>query len=294
MCGGPPGRPEARRQAQTGFASVPGRLELIAPEAMASPTGRVASGAFRCTPPIRRTPMAPTEWPATILSRLFRRTGARGSMGHGAQHAQALDRETVATALLRRTIFIMLGLAQTAAFAYFMATKVFLHGQRPLEIAILILFAILFTWVSLGSGPRWRASSSCVWAATATRSRRSRPPQRADRPGRHARPIVMPICNENVRARLRRLARDLRVAGAHRASSSISTSSFCPTATSPTRALRSWTAWLELCRAVDGFGRIFYRRRQHRIKRKSGNVADFCRRWGSATGTWSCSTPTAS
>ncbi|HSS05746.1 MAG TPA: glucans biosynthesis glucosyltransferase MdoH, partial [Rhodanobacteraceae bacterium] len=39
-------------------------------------------------------------------------------------------------------------------------------------------------------------------------------------------------------------------------------------------------AWLDICRRTHGFGRIFYRRRQHRIKRKSGNVADFCRRWG--------------
>ena len=39
----------------------------------------------------------------------------------------------------------------------------------------------------------------------------------------------------------------------------------------------AWAAW---CRAVDGFGRIFYRRRRARIERKSGNVADFCRRWG--------------
>ncbi|WP_435337967.1 hypothetical protein, partial [Acinetobacter sp. LH3_13] len=41
-------------------------------------------------------------------------------------------------------------------------------------------------------------------------------------------------------------------------------------------------AWLALCREVGGFGRIHYRRRKHRIKRKSGNIADFCRRWGSA------------
>ena len=41
------------------------------------------------------------------------------------------------------------------------------------------------------------------------------------------------------------------------------------------------TAWSELCRDVDGFGRIFYRRRKVRIHKKSGNVADFCRRWGS-------------
>src|SRR5688572_11150395 len=40
-------------------------------------------------------------------------------------------------------------------------------------------------------------------------------------------------------------------------------------------------AWLDLCVAVGGFGRLFYRWRRHRIKRKSGNVADFCRRWGS-------------
>ena len=38
---------------------------------------------------------------------------------------------------------------------------------------------------------------------------------------------------------------------------------------------------MEICRAVGGFGRIFYRWRRHRVKRKTGNVADFCRRWGS-------------
>jgi len=29
-----------------------------------------------------------------------------------------------------------------------------------------------------------------------------------------------------------------------------------------------------------GFHRIFYRRRRVNLKRKSGNIADFCRRWG--------------
>jgi membrane glycosyltransferase len=51
------------------------------------------------------------------------------------------------------------------------------------------------------------------------------------------------------------------------------------TSTPDTRVAES-EAWLELCRAVGGFGRIFYRWRKHRISRKSGNVADFCRRWG--------------
>ena len=39
-------------------------------------------------------------------------------------------------------------------------------------------------------------------------------------------------------------------------------------------------AWHELCRKVDGFGRIFYRHRTRNIRRKSGNIADFCENWG--------------
>jgi membrane glycosyltransferase len=39
-------------------------------------------------------------------------------------------------------------------------------------------------------------------------------------------------------------------------------------------------AWLNLCQKLKGFGKIFYRKRRHAINSKSGNVADFCRRWG--------------
>ena len=39
-------------------------------------------------------------------------------------------------------------------------------------------------------------------------------------------------------------------------------------------------AWMHLCQKLNAFGKIFYRKRRHRINGKSGNVADFCRRWG--------------
>jgi membrane glycosyltransferase len=39
-------------------------------------------------------------------------------------------------------------------------------------------------------------------------------------------------------------------------------------------------AWLNLCQKLKAFGKIFYRKRRHPINGKSGNVADFCRRWG--------------
>ena len=65
-------------------------------------------------PPIRRTPMAPTEWPATILIRIVRSMGARRPARATAGTSQPSDRETVTrTAVLRRTVFIVLALAQT-------------------------------------------------------------------------------------------------------------------------------------------------------------------------------------
>jgi membrane glycosyltransferase len=54
---------------------------------------------------------------------------------------------------------------------------------------------------------------------------------------------------------------------------------------SDTSDLNVWVAeeqaWFKLCQQVQGFGRIFYRKRRVTLHHKSGNVADFCRRWGS-------------
>jgi len=50
----------------------------------------------------------------------------------------------------------------------------------------------------------------------------------------------------------------------------------------PDTAIAEEAAWLDLCKQVRGFGRIFYRRRRTPLNRKSGNVSDFCRRWGRA------------
>jgi membrane glycosyltransferase len=48
----------------------------------------------------------------------------------------------------------------------------------------------------------------------------------------------------------------------------------------PNQWIQEEVAWLELCKQVGGFGRIFYRKRRQSINKKAGNVADFLRRWG--------------
>jgi len=44
--------------------------------------------------------------------------------------------------------------------------------------------------------------------------------------------------------------------------------------------LKEGAAWTTLCEELNAKGRIHYRHRKHRVKKKSGNIMDFCRRWG--------------
>src|SRR6202453_3182702 len=50
--------------------------------------------------------------------------------------------------------------------------------------------------------------------------------------------------------------------------------------TDPAKVVEEELAWSDICRQTNGFGRIHYRRRKVPVNRKSGNIADFCRRWG--------------
>jgi membrane glycosyltransferase len=50
--------------------------------------------------------------------------------------------------------------------------------------------------------------------------------------------------------------------------------------TDPAKIVEEELAWADLCRQTAGFGKIHYRHRKLPVNRKSGNVADFCRRWG--------------
>ena len=93
--------------------------------------------------------------------------------------------------------------------------------------------------------------------------------------------IVMPICDEPVErvfAGLRAVRASLERAGALAAFDSSSSA----TARDPDLWVDEEEAWARWCRERPkaSEGGIFYRHRRVRRKRKSGNVADFCRRWG--------------
>ncbi|MEM5276091.1 glucans biosynthesis glucosyltransferase MdoH [Cupriavidus taiwanensis] len=240
-------------------------------------------------PAPQRSSMVPRQWPPHIVTGWVRNTWRRmlgrapvpetwdtlhdGPDAEGKWHPAGSHRR-----------WVLLGLVgiQTALATYFMTSVLPYHGTDPLEIAILVLFAILFSWVSAGF---WTAMMGFLVLAKGGDKHlisRSAVPGRPDAPiAAEARTaIIMPICNEDVtrvfaglRATYESLSRTPH----------LSNFDFIVLSDSGNPDLRTaeHDAWMELCRAVGGFGRIFYRWRRHRVKRKTGNVADFCRRWGS-------------
>lgn len=94
---------------------------------------------------------------------------------------------------------------------------------------------------------------------------------------RHA--VVIPVYNEDsvkVCARIEAIYRSIEATG--------NLESFDFFILSDTRDLDLWvmeeTSWTNLCRRLDGFGRIYYRRRKTNENRKAGNIGDFVRTWG--------------
>ncbi|WP_413436937.1 glucans biosynthesis glucosyltransferase MdoH [Sulfuriferula sp. GW1] len=271
------------------LASICSRLAInhktlpLAPETIAGPAVQ-AQICLPASPTIRRSTMAPLHWPPKPSLRLFKSRQLRFSQAgshegeHPAQAGAAAPGGWQAAATLRRVVLLVLIIAQVYFSTSAMAAVLPYHGQQALEIAILILFAILSGWVSVGF---WTAMMGFVLKLAGGDRYAISASSAADMPiGDQARTaIIMPICNENVArvfAGLRATHESLARSGElqHFDFFILSDSS------SADNRVAEVNAWLELCREVQGFGHVFYRWRQHRVKRKSGNVADFCRRWG--------------
>jgi len=238
-------------------------------------------------PPLARASMRASPWDHNPLRRLWRWTtarlfGRRGRMqprsGNGLRPPPP-DLRWRGAAHIRRLLLVALILAQTYIATYFMTAVLPYRGQHGLEIAILVIYAILFAWISAGF---WTAMMG-FWVLLLGRDRyaisaTAAPQTPIDPAVRCA--ILVPICNEDV-ARV--------FAGVRATWDSVCRAGLrehfdlfiLSDSYQGDVRIGEVDAWFNLCREVDGFGRIFYRRRTHRIKRKSGNIADWCRRWGS-------------
>jgi membrane glycosyltransferase len=183
----------------------------------------------------------------------------------------------------RRVILLMLTLIPTLLAGMLMSDSMPEYANTATRFLTVGLFLILFSWVSAGF---WTAMAGFLvllgggdkHGITRTMNlQQDATPVRAKSHARTA--IVMPICNEDVArvfAGLRATYESLAgVEQAHQFDFFVLSDSY-----DSDICTAELDAWSSLCRAVGGFDRIFYRRRHRRVKRKSGNISDFCRRWG--------------
>ncbi|GAA4329309.1 glucans biosynthesis glucosyltransferase MdoH [Pigmentiphaga soli] len=246
--------------------------------------GHDADGTVRIasTPPLRRTSMVPEPWITNPLVRGWRLlAGRKERAARKAQRLEAPPKPRWRSAgQARRMALLVLVLAQTSVATWYMKAVLPYQGTQWLEKAILLLFALLFCWVSAGF---WTALMGFLQlmigrdkysiSATVAENVPIAPDTRTA--------VVMPICNEDVarvfaglRATFESVARTGEL---DKFDFFILSDSY-----KADICVEEHRAWVELCRAVRGFGKIFYRRRRRRVKRKSGNIDDFCRRWGSS------------
>lgn len=179
----------------------------------------------------------------------------------------------------RRTRVATLVLALTAPAVVVMADLHARSGFDGWKVVHLILFTILFALLAFGVAQAWVGFRLRRMGGDSLRIVRTLDPG-DDGSIEAPTAVIMPICNEDVR----RVFEGLRtIYESVQAEGRLANCDFFILSDSPdtNHWIEEEAAWLALVRKLDAHGRIFYRKRRGGINKKAGNVADFCRRWGS-------------
>ena len=229
-------------------------------------------------PPIHRSSMVPQPWAGHPLLRpLHRLIGYRPS-----QRWRAIA--DARPLMLRRVLLLVLVALGAAVGTDYMVDILPKHGQGWAEQGLLVLFGILFAWISAGF---WTALTG-AWVMLLGHDRRAVTNLlRGDGASAPIAPeartaVIMPICNEHVATVFAGLRATIESLAATDVAARFDFFVLSDTHDPDTRAAEQ-AAWSQLVQALGGEGapvRVHYRWRQHRTKRKAGNVADFCRRFG--------------
>ncbi len=191
--------------------------------------------------------------------------------------ALVLDDVSPAQRLSRRLAFLGLVLLSALIGVLLLLDIVRANGTSAVEAAIVPLFALNLIWISMSFwtavigflgrlAEHWPGRRHVVWVRGGPIETRTA--------------VVMPICNEDPRRVCAGLqATYLSLAATGR----LSHFDFYLLSDSndPARLADEERAWAELRSRLGASDRLFYRRRRRNTGRKAGNIAEFCRNWGS-------------
>ena len=182
-----------------------------------------------------------------------------------------------AAARRRRTIVFAATLALTATASYEMYQVLNVGRMTMLQVALLVVFTVNFVWIALPF-VNGLIGFLALWGGRRV-SGITLPALQQGTPLTTRTALLMPIYNEaaqHVFARLQAIYESLDALGGldHFAIFILSDT------TDPELWLEEEAGFWELRRRTKGESCIFYRHRLKNIRRKAGNIADFCQRWG--------------
>ncbi len=228
---------------------------------------------------LKKNGIAPDERYHAIFSDAYRPAPRRTPMGYknfDPKNAFFKDKHCASILAVRRSLFFGLVLISTVIGTLTIKTVLSSGGLSPIKWSIITIFTFLFGWIAINF---W----TIIFGFFISLSKQDDFLKIPLTPGPIARgtkiALIMPVHNEEVPrifAALRAMydtivnAEVLQHFDIYVLSDS----------TSVAHGIAEEIYWARLCKDVDGFGKIFYRRRKLRIHKKSGNVSDFCRRWG--------------
>ena len=178
--------------------------------------------------------------------------------------------------LWRGALLAILVLIPSVIASQFMLEVLPHPGYRIVNDSLATVFGFLFGWISIGL---WISLAGALLLLFRSRSRLHAQSQGLRESASVRTALVMPVFREDpvrVCTGIEAIYRSLRETG--------HLSQFDFFILSDSDDADAWVeeevAWAALRVRVGADARIFYRRRRNNIKRKSGNIADFCRRWG--------------
>ena len=231
-------------------------------------------------PPVHRISMTPSKIERSPLRRFWRsiaKSGADGPPQAEQNGATTIKPAWRRTARRRRMVLALFVAAQTGIASWSLARTFPTAQLSAFEVLLIGIFALLFSWISFsfwtniaGFWMLWRKRKICSLPIIGAEA--------ACQPLHSRTAVLMPICNEEVPrcfAGIAAIYQSLADTGRLENFDFYVLSDTSDAA----RQLEEQNVWAQTCRALNASGRIFYRHRRNNIKRKSGNVADFLRRW---------------
>ncbi len=180
---------------------------------------------------------------------------------------------------LRQFIFFSIVLFVSAGGTWIMADILWRGGISGVEICMLILFAPLFTLITFGFVQAVLGFFIMLLPRDPFLITNCLPKKPAAPEDISMTAIVAPIYNEDV-TRVYEGIRSIYLSLVKSSCADKFNIFILSDSSDPNKWIEEEVAWVELCKQLNAFGKIFYRKRSVALNSKSGNISDFCRRWG--------------